>query len=255
MASVKDALLHSPPELFEAALNSPAESLACDEALLDECDTDEHPGFLRFWESTTHFVVLGYGKALEKEVFREECASLNIPILRRCTGGGTVLQGPGCFNYTLVLPIGSALEFETISGANCFIMQRIRSAVTQTAGVPIEIRGFTDLVVNDRKFSGNAQRRKRRCLLFHGALLLNFDLELVSRTLRLPIQQPEYRAQRSHTEFLTNLALDRNVLKAAIQQEWNVSQITAAAQRDDVLMRSKSLSLQKYSSREWIERS
>ena len=98
MPSVKDAQGSPNPELFEATLTSPAENLACDEALLEECESAEHPGFLRFWESPVHFVVLGYGKALEKEVFREECARLEIPILRRCSGGGTVLQGPGCLN-------------------------------------------------------------------------------------------------------------------------------------------------------------
>src|SRR5258708_2951393 len=97
-------------QLFDAAFPSPAENLACDEALLDVSENSEDPGFLRFWESPSHFVVLGYGKHLQSEVFREACAEAGIPILRRCSGGGTVLQGPGSFNYTLILPINHAPE-------------------------------------------------------------------------------------------------------------------------------------------------
>jgi lipoate-protein ligase A len=252
---VKNPAALGAPELFDVRLTSAAENLACDEALLDECEATERPGFIRFWESPAHFVVLGYGKALEKEVFRRECASLGIPILRRCSGGGTVLQGPGCFNYTLVLPIESALELGTISGANCFIMQRMKKAVEKVAHGSIEVRGFTDLVVNGRKFSGNAQRRKRRCLLFHGAFLIDFDLDLITRALRLPAQQPEYRAHRSHAEFLTNLPLDRARLSAAIQQEWNIAESAGAAVREEILGRTRNLGSSKYSSMEWIDRS
>src|SRR5690348_6629906 len=121
MPSVKNAPPGTGPLLWEATFKSPAENLACDEALLDECESSDASGFVRFWESPSYFVVLGYGKQLEQEVFGEVCAEENIPILRRCSGGGTVVQGPGCVNYTLVLPIGSSRDLETISGANCSI--------------------------------------------------------------------------------------------------------------------------------------
>jgi lipoate-protein ligase A len=81
--------------IFETQFSSPAEQLACDEALLDYCESHESPGLIRFWESSTHFVVLGYGKRLAAEVFEEACEQLNVPVLRRASGGGTVVQGPG----------------------------------------------------------------------------------------------------------------------------------------------------------------
>src|SRR5687768_15811684 len=68
-------------ELFsssETNLSSPPELLARDEALLDYCESSDHPGFLSFWESTTYFVVLGYGKNAEREVLQEECTRLDI---------------------------------------------------------------------------------------------------------------------------------------------------------------------------------
>jgi len=169
--------------LFHRAPGRPAEELALDEALLDLCEAGEGPGFLRFWEPAAYFVVLGYSKALELEADRAACDGLGIPILRRCSGGGTVLQGPGALNYTLVLPAGHAPELATITGANRWIMERNRSAVTAIGAREAQILGHTDLTLGGRKFSGNAQRRKQRSLLFHGSFLLDFDLDLIAEDL------------------------------------------------------------------------
>src|SRR6185295_5909726 len=71
------------------------ENLACDEALLDWCDAGDGPEVLRFWEPQQHFVVVGYSNRVEREVNVAACRESGIPILHRCSGGGTVLQGPG----------------------------------------------------------------------------------------------------------------------------------------------------------------
>ena len=241
-------------ELFklpESIQSRPAQLLAFDEALLDHCDATEHPGFLTFWESTTYFVVLGYGKRMEEEVFTDECARLGISILRRCSGGGTVLQGPGCLNYSVVLPISSAPEFETISGANHHIVERIRSAIAPLVPGKMEAQGHTDLTLDGLKFSGNAQRRKRRSLLFHGSFLLNFELPLISRTLRQPKQQPAYRGDRPHEYFLTNLPADRVHIENRIIEAWNSNRETSAETRSEIMTAARRLAEGKYSRPEW----
>jgi len=91
-------------------------------------------------------------------------------------------------------------------------------------GDPVTVEGFTDLAVNGLKFSGNAQRRKRRCLLFHGTFLLDLDLSLVEQLLRPPSRQPAYRENRSHTDFLTRLGCEASAIKAALQQVWNAKE-------------------------------
>src|ERR1019366_4870445 len=101
MAEKSTLHLHS----LDLTLPTPAENLACDEALLDACEAGRHPPVLRFWESPEHFVVVGYSNPVATEVNVEACQAAGVPILRRCTGGGTVVQGPGCLNYALILPI------------------------------------------------------------------------------------------------------------------------------------------------------
>ena len=231
--------------LLDLSYASPAENLACDEALLEELEAGAGEPTLRFWESAVHFIVLGYSNAIATEVSRAECERLGIPILRRSSGGGTVLQGPGCLNYNLTLPITD--ETASITDTNCFVMRRNRDALRKALGREVEIKGHTDLAIANVKFSGNAQRRKSKALVFHGCILLNFDLELMSVALAHPSKEPDYRSGRSHREFVMNLDIDAEVVKAALREAWSANE-TRSAPSIEKLVRDR------YATREWNEK-
>ena len=89
---------------LELTLPDPASNLACDEALLELFETRRATdGLLRIWEPENHFVVLGHSNRIDSEVDLAACESERISIFRRLSGGGTVMQGPGCLNYTFDL--------------------------------------------------------------------------------------------------------------------------------------------------------
>ena len=236
-------------KVLDLTLPTPAENLACDEALLEAAEAGQGGEVLRFWESPWHFVVAGYANKLATEVNIPACTARGIPILRRCSGGGTVVQGPGCLSYALILRIEDGFT-RTISSANQGIMERNRAAVEaalQTPPATVHVRGHTDLALGDLKFSGNSQRRRRHFLLVHGTLLLNFDLVLVAELLRMPTQQPDYRACRTHGQFITNLNLSNEKLKAALCAAWGVSEQTKEIPESEI----RKLVAEKYSRDEW----
>ncbi len=206
---------------IDATFARPEENLACDEALLDCAEEQGGPEVLRFWESPMDFVVLGYGNKAEKEIELSACRREGIPVLRRSSGGGAVLQGPGVLNYALVLGIHNAWPVESISAANRFIMERHRAALEAllNAGQKITVQGHTDLTLGDKKFSGNAQRRKREFLLFHGTVLHKFDLSKM-RYLRMPSRQPDYRQGRGHEEFVQNFPKASQEIRDALRRSW-----------------------------------
>jgi lipoate-protein ligase A len=206
--------------IWDFSAREPAENLAADEALLDWCEAGEDREALRFWESPVHFIVLGYGNRIAEEVRLEDCRAAGVPVLRRCSGGGSVVQGPGCLNYSVVLEIARAPKLAGITDANRFVMERNRAAIEQLLGHPVSVEGFTDLATDGRKFSGNAQRRKRRCLLFHGTVLLGLDLARVAQWLLPPPRQPDYRRARPHGEFIANLPLTAVGVKTALARAW-----------------------------------
>ena len=247
-------------KVLDLTLTSPAENLACDEALLDWCEESEGDEILRFWESPEPFVVVGYANKLSTEVNVAACDAKKIPVYRRCSGGGTVIQGPGCLSYALVLRIKEKSPLAGITTANQFIMERNRQAIqslfpgpeTPDAKPQISVRGHTDLAINSQpstlnKFSGNSQRRRKNYLLFHGTFLLDFDLRLISECLNMPSKQPDYRSDRGHGDFVTNLHIGADDVKAAMQETWNVKSVLKSPPLDKV----SALVKERYSSRDW----
>jgi lipoate-protein ligase A len=206
---------------LDLTLPSPAANLACDEALLDACDQGTGGEVLRFWEPSEYFVVVGFSNKFALEADEAVCKKESVGIYRRCSGGGTVLQGPGCLNYTLVLKIDGNDAIGNITAANCHIMGRHRDALSALLSKPVRIEGHTDLALDGLKFSGNAQRRKRHALVFHGTFLLNFNLALIAKFLPMPSRQPDYRKARPHELFLTNLPVSAAAVKEALRRAWS----------------------------------
>ena len=231
----------------DLTLPTAEENLACDEALLELCESGGVDGVLRFWECGQYFVVLGYGNRVATEVNRGFCQQFGIPVLRRCTGGGTVLQGPGCLNYSLVLSCNGPEELQTIPGTNEFVLQRHQQALTALLGAKVERRGQTDLTIGGLKFSGNSQRRRQKALLFHGSFLLHLDIDLLTKALPLPSRRPEYRADRSHGDFLMNLKVPPHLIKAALLKTWGANEPLKQVPYDQM----NSLVIEKYGRDDW----
>jgi lipoate-protein ligase A len=229
----------------DLSLPSPAENLACDEALLDLCEGGQADEVLRVWEPSHYFVVLGYADKISTEVNLAFCEENTLPILRRCTGGGTVLQGPGVLNYSLMLRIGESVQ--SIPATNGFILRRHQAALGGLLRAPVEMQGQTDLAIGGLKFSGNAQRRRKRFLIFHGSFLLNLDFDLLEKILPMPSRQPDYRANRSHSDFLMNLHVPAQTIKAALVKTWSATETPSKIPLDDI----KALALEKYARDDW----
>jgi lipoate---protein ligase len=230
---------------LDLTLPTPAANLACDEALLDACEEQAGGEVLRFWEPHHYFVVVGYSNHVALEVNEEACRREKWDVYRRCSGGGTVLQGPGCLNYSLILKLDENDALQNITAANCHIMGRHRDALTALLGRPVRVQGHTDLALDELKFSGNAQRRKRHALVFHGTFLLHFDLSLMEKFLPMPSRQPEYRQGRPHGQFLMNLPVPVDAVKNALCQAWSAG--TAL----EVLPDYQRLMAEKYSRDDW----
>jgi lipoate-protein ligase A len=204
-------------QFLDVTLNEPAANLALDEALLLQAEAETGGEVLRLWEYPAPVVVLGSACRIAEDVDVATCQAEGVPILRRSSGGGTVLWSTGCLLFSLVLDTEREAALETIRASYAWILERIVAAL----GVPgLRVDGISDLAIGDRKVSGNAQQRKRRYILHHGTLLHAFDIAGVGRFLRQPPREPEYRAGRLHTDFLTNLPLTLVELRERLIIEW-----------------------------------
>jgi lipoate---protein ligase len=165
------------------------------------------------WATSRPVVVLGRSNRLSDHVNRESCHQDDVGVLRRSSGGGTVVLGPGCLNYAVVLSLVSHPALADVAASFRIILDQISIAL---ALPELTVEGLTDLVLDGRKVGGAAQRRGRRALLHHGTLLYAFDPALATRYLKEPARQPAYRAGRSHHTFLANLPLSEELVQTRV---------------------------------------
>jgi lipoate---protein ligase len=202
--------------------SDPAANLAVDEALLDwvnESELDNPLEVLRLWMPSTPFVVIGRSSILADEVEETACQQRSIPILRRGSGGTAVVTGPGCLMYAVILSLKDRPELRMIDLAHRFVLSRIASAISR-CGIEAQCAGTSDVTVGDQKVSGNSLRMSRNALLYHGTILLDFDLSLMNCLTKSPPRQPEYRQARSHEQFVRNLRLPADFVKTALREIW-----------------------------------
>ena len=212
---------------LDHTLPTPAENLALDEALLLTAEAGQGGEVLRLWEQPNFAVVVGAGCKLGDDVDEARCQADGVPILRRSSGGGTVLLGPGCLCFSLVLAYDRSPLLREVPFSYVYILERIREALTGL--LPnVERAGTSDMMIAGQKFSGNAQQRKRNYLVHHGTLLYDFPLERISDYLRIPERQPQYREGRGHGEFVCNLPATAEELKRRLRATWDAHEETTS---------------------------
>lgn len=233
---------------LDCTLPELADNLALDEALLLDAEAGG-PDVLRVWQWPAYAVVLGAGGRIADDVNDDQCRADGVPLARRSSGGGTVLLGPGCLLYSVVLAFARDAVLTQIPSSYCYVLSRVVGGL-RTLVPDLQVRGSSDVAQLDRKISGNAQQRKRSHFLQHGTLLYDFDVDQAARYLALPPRQPEYRRQRSHRDFLANLPATAEQLKKCLRDAWGADADMTAVPEETV----RKLVAEKYGQDAWIRR-
>ncbi|MBK6607607.1 MAG: lipoate--protein ligase family protein [Leptospiraceae bacterium] len=212
---------------------SPYFNLALEEAIAINLLDFGYSGALRFW--TNHnTVVLGISDSVTKNIpsetidsFREKFPSLqktrkfqedSLYITRRASGGGTVFHDEAFnLNYSLFASTKEKKELYPVKDSYVILLGLLTKALARQ-GISADSAGKSDIAVESggvlKKISGNAQFRKRDCIVQHGTLIL--DTKIIDRVLQNlshPPEEPEYRKNRKHSDFLTSLPRDFSVSK------------------------------------------
>ena len=235
--------------LVEYSSNIPEEMIALDELLLTKAETGRIGETLRIWNSREYFVVTGRAKKAQKDCFPDRCRRDGIKIIRRISGGGTVLEGPGCLNYSAVLSYGRDKKYKDIRYSYRRILESF-SERFKTKGLDVEFLPVSDLALNGKKISGNAQARKRKYFLHHGTFLFDFNIRKISRYLRYPDREPEYRKGRKHEDFLANIPVTAGKLEEIIREVFSPSSAVWRPEQED-LKELRALTLRKFANNKW----
>jgi lipoate-protein ligase A len=146
-------------------------------------------------------IVLGISGKPDELVQIDAAASRNVPLVRRFSGGGTVITDENTLFVTL---IGNH-AFLPVQPFPARIMGWTEQLYRPLFGDhPFRLRD-NDYCLGDRKVGGNAQSLTKNRWLHHTTFLWDYDPHLMD-LLTLPKRVPPYRQGRSHKEFLTTLS-------------------------------------------------
>lgn len=162
-------------------------NMGLDEALLESVAEGRSEPVLRLYTWEPAAITIGYFQSMAAEVDLEAARAAGVDALRRVTGGGAVFHASE-ITYSLVVPEGHALAPADILESYGRICGGLVEGLS-LLGVEAAFAPINDIVAGGRKVSGNAQTRKRGCLLQHGTLLLDVDPERMFSLLKVPSEK------------------------------------------------------------------
>jgi len=173
--------------LLDTGILSAAENMALDEVTLEAKSKAFIPNTLRFLQFYPPTVLVGYHQSVEQEVRIDFCREHSIDINRRITGGGAIFFDSSQLGWGIS---ASKKDFGTTNLARLF--REICNAVIlglKRFGIEAKYRPKNDIEVAGRKISGTGGTEERGAFLFQGTLLVDFDVDTMLKSLRIPIEK------------------------------------------------------------------
>lgn len=234
---------------FVSTSTDPCFNLALEEHLFRRLPCGE--SLFMLWQNDRTVVIGRYQNTIQ-EIDRAFVAEHDIRVVRRLSGGGTVYHDLGNLNFSFLTDAGpdSGIEFQPYC--------RPVIDVLKGYGVHATLSGRNDMLIDGKKFSGNAQYRHGGRLLHHGTLLFRSDLSMIQGTLRVKGEKILSKGVRSVASRVTNITdhlpetvtleqFQRDLLAAMGTEQTLVPYALSKEELDDVFR----LREEKYCTWEW----
>ena len=190
--------------LLETGPGRAFHNMGLDEAILGSVAARLSPPTLRLYGWNPEAISLGYFQGIHDEVDVEACARAGVDLVRRITGGGAVFHAAEV-TYSIVIPEGHPLAPGSILESYRLICAGIVEGMKRL-GVEPEFAPINDINCRGRKLSGNAQTRKLGCLLQHGTILLEVDVDRMFSLLKVPKEKSAGRLISEAKARVTSLS-------------------------------------------------
>lgn len=174
---------------------NPYFNLAVEEYLFHQATED----IFMLWQDEP-CIVIGKNQNTLQEINYEYVTAHQIPVVRRLSGGGAVFHDLGNLNFTFIQS-GASHLFNDFQAFTKPILE-----VLQSLGVNAEFSGRNDLLIDGRKFSGNAQYRHKDRILHHGTLLFSSAIQDLSQALKPKAAKFEGKSVKSVVSRVTNIS-------------------------------------------------
>lgn len=145
-------------------------------------------------------IIVGRNQNTMEEIDPIYCQENDVTVTRRLSGGGAVYQDLGNLCYSFVVP-AEKQQFGDFSS----ILQPIVDVLHEMGATGAQINGRNDIIIDDKKFSGNAMYTKNGISFCHGTLMFDVDTSAVASALRVPQDKIESKGIKSVRSRVTNI--------------------------------------------------
>ncbi len=175
---------------------NPRVNLAIEEYLLRNIAPEED--ILLFYINEPS-IIIGRNQNTVEEINVDYIQAHNIHVVRRLSGGGAVYHDLGNLNFSFMAPITDS-NFHNFHVFTAPVIQ-----VLNEMGVPAELGGRNDILMEGHKISGNAQYSTGKRMFSHGTLLYNSDLSHVNDALKVKASKIESKGIKSIRSRVANI--------------------------------------------------
>ena len=176
---------------YDASLNIALETYLVENRLVDE------PILLFYINDPS--IIVGRNQNTIEEVNQAYVEEKGIRVVRRMSGGGAVYHDRGNFSFCFIKDDdGSFRDFASFT-------QPVIEALHKMGAKGAELKGRNDLLIEDKKFSGNAMYAKNGRMTAHGTILFDADLEEVTKALKPRKEKFESKGIKSVRSRVTNI--------------------------------------------------
>ncbi len=172
-------------------------NLATEQYLMNEINFDE-PLLLFYIEGPC--IIVGRNQNTLEEINKKYVDEHGIVVTRRLSGGGAVYQDLGNLCFSFVVDSDS----EEFGDFKSFV-QPVVDALHDMGATSAEVSGRNDILVDGKKFSGNAMYTKGGKTFSHGTLMLDVDLSVIPKALTVPEDKIKSKGIKSVSSRVTNL--------------------------------------------------
>ncbi|UCE09587.1 MAG: DUF116 domain-containing protein [Candidatus Thorarchaeota archaeon] len=200
--------------LLDTGVLTGAQNMALDDVVLECRSQNLTPNTLRFLQFSPSTALIGYHQSVEQEIRSEYVKRNGVDVNRRITGGGAILFTPTCLGWEVFADKESPgigdLKWDLEKLARKVCNGAIEGL--KRLGVDAEFRPKNDIEVNGRKISGTGGTERGDAFLYQGTLLVDFDVDLMLRSLRIPVEKLKDKEVESVKERVTWLSRELNAL-------------------------------------------